>query len=84
MVEGRVQGVNFRRHVKGVADHMNILGQVRNLADGSVEFIAEGEEETLRDFITDLMASGPPIRVDDIQVRWSEPKGEFSGFDIIR
>ena len=48
--EGRVQGVGFRMHVADVARNFAVTGRVCNVADGSVELVAEGEAEVLTDF----------------------------------
>ena len=50
-VSGKVQGVFFRASTKGKAEELNIKGNVRNNADGSVSIEAEGEEENLLQFV---------------------------------
>ena len=50
-VSGKVQGVFFRASTKGKAEELNIKGNVRNNADGSVSIEAEGEEENLHQFV---------------------------------
>ena len=50
-VSGKVQGVFFRASTKGKAEELNIKGNVRNNADGSVSIEAEGEEENLQQFV---------------------------------
>lgn len=50
-VSGRVQGVGYRWLVKTAADAAGIVGTVRNLADGSVEIVAEAEQEILTVFV---------------------------------
>ena len=84
LVEGRVQGVNFRRYVKGVAERNDIKGRVKNLADGNVELIAEGDEAKLRIMIEEIKGADLPIQVEDISLTWSDSEGEFSSFTISR
>jgi acylphosphatase len=62
IVKGRVQGVGFRANAKHVADSMNIQGQVKNLLDGSVWILAEGEEPSMEAFIA-WCRSGPAMAV---------------------
>lgn len=50
LISGKVQGVGFRAWTKRIADQMGICGWVRNLKDGRVETLAQGEEEKLEEF----------------------------------
>ncbi len=82
LVEGKVQGVWYRASTCEVARRLRLTGWVRNLPDGRVEIVAEGPEDALRALI-DWCWEGPPLaRVEDVQVEWGEPTGEFEGFDI--
>ncbi len=54
VAHGRVQGVGFRATAKRLADHLTLMGTVRNLPDGTVEIIAQGDKETLQQFISQL------------------------------
>ncbi len=81
-VSGRVQGVFFRAHTKEAADRLGLSGFVRNLRDGRVEIVAEGEERALRELIS-FVRQGPPLaRVTGVEEQWEEPTGEFTGFSI--
>ena len=81
-VGGRVQGVYYRATAREVARSLGLSGWVRNLPDGRVEIIAEGEEEKLRKFI-DWCWEGPPAaRVTSVDVNWEKPEGTFQGFTI--
>ena len=81
-VSGRVQGVFFRAHTRDLARRLGLNGFVRNLPDGRVEIVAEGEEEALRELIS-FAHHGPPLaQVTGLEVRWEDPSGEFSGFSI--
>ena len=51
IITGRVQGVFFRHHTKKLAKKLNFMGWIRNNPDGTVELIAEGEEEKLKQLI---------------------------------
>jgi len=81
-VSGRVQGVFFRYETKSLADELGVKGWVRNLPDGRVEAVFEGEEELVKKMI-DFCKKGPPgARVTGINVEWEDYKGEFDGFYI--
>ncbi len=81
-VSGRVQGVFYRATAKEVADRLRLTGWVRNLPDGRVEAVVEGPEDAVKAFI-DWCWEGPPLaRVEDVEVVWEDPTGEFSGFKI--
>ncbi|MEM2478473.1 MAG: acylphosphatase, partial [Thermoproteota archaeon] len=71
-VSGRVQGVFFRYETKSLADRLGVKGWVRNLPDGRVEAVFEGEEETVMKMI-EFCKKGPPgARVTDVKVEWED------------
>ncbi|MEW6183731.1 MAG: acylphosphatase [Bacillota bacterium] len=82
IITGRVQGVYFRGHTREKALEEGVAGWIRNLADGSVEAVLEGEENAV-EAVVDWCRKGPPSarvkRVEDIRESWS---GEFKGFNI--
>ncbi len=84
IVKGLVQGVYFRAFTKEAADHLGLLGWVRNLPDGSVEAVTEGEEKILKEFVSYLKKGPLKARVDEVQIHYSVAKKEFSGFCICR
>jgi acylphosphatase len=81
-VRGRVQGVGFRWFALRRAGEHGVRGYVRNLGDGSVEVVAEGEREALERFLDDLRAGPQGARVDDVDLHWSEGPGLHRGFGI--
>jgi len=83
-ISGRVQGVFFRAHTKELADELGLTGWVRNLPDGRVEAIFEGEEDAVKEAI-EWCKRGPPLAsVEMVEVRYERPTGEFRGFRILR
>jgi len=83
-ISGRVQGVFFRAHTKEVAEKLGLTGWVRNLPDGRVEAVFEGEEDAVKEAI-EWCKRGPPLaKVERVEVRYEEPTGEFKDFRIIR
>lgn len=84
-VYGRVQGVGFRWFVQEHATRLGLTGYVRNLQDGSVEVVVEGEQSALEELLAFVLQVGPPgARVVEISVHWGEATGEFSEFSIAR
>jgi len=83
-VSGRVQGVFFRLKTKQKAEKLGIFGWVRNLPQGRVEVLAEGEKEKIKDLIG--WAKKGPIfaKVDSLEIKEQEFKGEFNSFEIKR
>ena len=80
---GRVQGGGFRYTCETVAKRHAVSGWVRNLPDGSVEMIVEGELAVVRIYIDDVCGSTHG-RVDDKQVNKSDATNEFDGMKIRR
>jgi acylphosphatase len=81
LISGVVQGVFFRANTVEVALDLGLKGWVRNLSDGRVEVVAEGDEVALKDFL-DWLHKGPPgARVENVKYEWLEPTGEFKTFD---
>lgn len=79
---GRVQGVFFRATAQDEARHLGLVGWVRNSPDGTVEIMAEGDLEALRDFQA-WCAHGPPhARVTAVEVQSTAATGEFDGFTV--
>ena len=84
IIQGLVQGVNFRHYTRQAALRHNVSGWVMNLPDGSVEGCFEGEEPDVNALI-DWCRTGPDwARVDHLAVRKEEYRGEFDDFRIIR
>jgi acylphosphatase len=81
-VSGRVQGVSFRYAALRQAGHVGVTGWVRNLTDGRVEIVCEGEARGMRQMV-DWCHEGPPgALIEEVEVAWEHPTGEFSTFEI--
>ncbi len=84
LISGLVQGVLFRSRITDLARRLGIMGWVRNLPDGRVETVAEGEKGKLDELIR-FCHSGPPgARVRSVDVEWLDYTGEFRGFKITK
>ena len=83
-ISGKVQGVFFRSSTKDRADELNLTGWVRNLADGRVEAVFEGEEGNVEK-MAQWCRKGPEYaRVNDVEVISEQYKGEFKEFALRR
>jgi len=80
---GHVQGVGFRYTARQVAQGFEVTGAVRNLPDGRVELVAEGERDELEAFRAALRDSGLDGFIRQETVTWSEPRGGLAGFQIV-
>jgi len=84
LVSGKVQGVFFRSSTKDTAGELGISGWVRNLSDGRVEAVFEGEKDGV-DKMVAWCRNGPEYaRVTGIEIIVEEYKGEFEGFSLRR
>lgn len=82
IIEGKVQGVCFRRHTSKVADKLGLKGFVRNLSNGSVEVIAEGNDENIKGLLSFCKKGPDSAKVEDVVLRYRKATGEFSEFDV--
>ena len=82
LLSGSVQGVFFRASTAHVARKLQLAGFVRNLPDGRVEVVAEGNEEALPKMV-DWCRRGPPgAHVAHTDIDWEKPTGQFLDFQI--
>ena len=81
-VSGRVQGVSFRWQTQRKAQDLELTGWVRNLWDGRVEAIFEGDKDTVQQAVSWCHRGDPPARVEDVEVTYETPSEDFKGFRI--
>jgi acylphosphatase len=81
LIFGRVQGVFYRAFTQDQALRLGLNGWVRNLHDGRVEAVFEGQKELVEEAILACRRGPAGSRVTDIDTAWEEPSGE-SGFEI--
>ena len=84
LFSGRVQGIGFRYTVKQTALGYEVTGWVKNLADGRVELLVEGERGELEAFQAAIPEAGLRRFIRETQAEWSNGTGEFRGFEITR
>jgi acylphosphatase len=83
IVRGRVQLVMYRDFCTRKARRLGLRGAVRNLSDGTVEVLAQGEPAALEAFIQKLHRGPLLARVDRVEVEWREPASELNTFKIL-
>lgn len=81
-VSGRVQGVLFRDFARRTARDLNLVGEARNMADGTVRVYAEGSKTHLHEFIRALEKGPVMAEVDRVSCTWVDPLGRFRSFLI--
>ena len=82
LLSGRVQAVGFRFYVAEAARLENVQGWVRNLPDGSVEVLVEGDREAVTRIERKIRRGPPSARVESVEVFDDVPTGRFDGFSV--
>ena len=82
VISGVVQGVFYRASASEEARRLGLTGEVRNLPSGEVEAVAEGEQDKIEAFIAWCRQGPPAAQVEDVKVRWSQPRGEYRTFRV--
>ena len=82
IVSGRVQGVGFRWFARDAATREGVTGWVRNLPDGDVEALVEGEAEAVTRMERALRSGPRGARVENVYVSTEEPSGNYDHFSI--
>ena len=82
VVTGRVQGVGFRWFAYDAARREGLLGFVRNLPDGSIETVVEGDREALNRFEAAIWSGPRGARVDHVNREPGPVPGQFKDFSI--
>ncbi|MCX9015314.1 MAG: acylphosphatase [Candidatus Methanoperedens sp.] len=81
-VSGRVQGVYFRSHARNKAHELGLVGWVRNMADGRVGAVFEGDDGDVKRMVEWCRTGEGFARVDNVEVVDEDYKGEFTGFEV--
>ncbi len=83
VVQGRVQGVWFRAGTQEQALRLGVSGWAKNCSDGTVEIHAEGDKETLQQFVSWCRKGPPAAQVSNLEVQWVSPQ-KLHTFEILR
>ncbi len=81
-ISGRVQGVWFRASTRDEGAQLGLNGWVRNLPDGRVEVVAQGERAPLERLLAWLHQGPPGARVDAVEVCWEAVGERLDAFDV--
>jgi len=79
---GRVQGVGFRFTAERIANQLELVGWVKNLEDGGVELVCEGEEPVVSELLDKIKNGIMKSYIRNTRVSWNEATGEFNSFEI--
>ena len=80
---GEVQGVSLRAYVQESATDLGLTGYVKNLPNGTVEVVAQGLPDTLKEFVEYLNEGSLKAKVDSVAVDWRSPRWQFDEFSIL-
>ncbi|MCP4690487.1 MAG: acylphosphatase [Desulfobacterales bacterium] len=83
VISGRVQGVFFRMETKYAAERFGVFGWVRNLPDGTVEAVFEGDEKNVADVLAWCEQGPPHARVDKVVSNQEPVQNKFDRFDVV-
>ena len=82
IVSGKVQGVFYREFARKEAERIGVKGFVRNLRDGTVEVVAEGDDNKLNEFIKSCRKGSFASFVKNVDVKEEKPTNEFEDFEM--
>jgi acylphosphatase len=81
-IDGKVQGVCYRAFTREVAHNLALTGWVKNLRDGRVEAVLEGEKKVIRHAIQEYYAGPPGAQVSNIDIQWEQYTDTENRFSI--
>lgn len=83
LIEGRVQGVFFRASTRDEARALGLTGWARNLPDGRVEALFEGDKRAVENMLAWCHKGPPYAYVDRVEVEWQPYQGDLTDFRIV-
>ena len=82
IISGRVQGVFFRANVRKKANELGLKGYAKNLEDGDVEVVAQGDGNKIKELV-EFMRKGPGVaEIKGIEIKHRQPEN-FKNFEIL-
>jgi acylphosphatase len=82
IVTGKVQGVRYRDYIQTSATELKLTGWVRNLPDGTVSVVAQGEPDALKAFVEYLHEGSLQAKIEGVAVEWRTTKRQDDDFSI--
>jgi acylphosphatase len=83
LVTGKVQGVRYRTYVQESATDLGLIGYVKNLPDGTVEVVAQGLPDTLKEFVEFLNEGSLLAKVESVSVDWRTAHTTYDEFSLL-
>lgn len=83
VIVGKVQGVQYRVYAQDSAVALELVGYVRNLPDGTVEVLAQGMPDILKEFVEYLYEGSLSSEVESLSVEWQTVKKTFTEFSVL-
>lgn len=82
VVSGKVQNVGYRAFVEDASTKLSLVGFVRNCSDGTVEVLAQGEPDILKELVEYLHEGSLSAKVEGVSVDWRTPKTPLYEFSV--
>lgn len=83
VVIGKVQAVAYRAYAQEAATELELVGYVRNLPDGTVEVVAQGQADVLKEFVEYLHEGSLMAQVESVAVEWGSARKTFDEFSVL-
>ena len=83
VITGQVQRVAYRAYVQESATELDLVGYTKNVPDGSVEVVAQGQTEILKDFVEYLNEGSLTSVVEGVAVEWRSVSKTFDEFSVL-
>jgi acylphosphatase len=83
IVAGRVQGVAYRVYAQDVAMELGLTGFAQNQRDGTVVVVAQGEPDSLKEFVEYLHEGSSLSVVESVAVEWRSARKTYDEFSVL-
>ncbi len=83
LVTGKVQGVRYRTYVQESATELGLTGYVKNLVDGTVEVVAQGLPDVLKEFVEYLNEGSLLSKVESVSIDWRTARTTYDEFSLL-